>query len=118
MTDDIRKTVAYIIESVDNGTREGQSNRWENIFPSERDQIVEALFNDPRLEISARGNLTDGVLEVLSRVLAKVSSLAPYGMEMNVDGSEDKLAAAYVEGVRDAHEIVSDALKTAREDRT
>lgn len=57
-TDDEREALSRIIDAVDEGTVTGQFERWENIFPQERDQIVEAILASPVWRNRYRGPIT------------------------------------------------------------
>lgn len=48
--------------------------------------------------------------KVLREAKARISDAAPLNMELRHDGTTDPIAAAYVEGLGDAHEIVQEML--------
>lgn len=72
-------------------------------------------FKDAWLDADAKGQAghrPEAGLEAVRPLLEEaVVALAPYGMALQHDGTEDKETAAYVEGVKAALDAVSEAFR-------
>lgn len=75
-------------------------DHWDDLEPYEREQSNWWLIADAVLDL------------IRTHVETAILACAPYNMELRPDGTEDALAAAYVEGIATAHSAVLDVLAT------